>query len=400
MKSIISLLPLLAPMAHSGLISIGGHVDIRNHYENGAWNVALRTSDFTSDPTNSPDGVFAPTAAFLALSDKPYSSTNPAESGARALRPASGSFDFIGAEPGAPVWRAVQGTPGIGEAWPGFDNDQAAGTFGSYIPNDSRVPQGNARPYIRISLVDYQPPHGKASHFSMWNSTSGQPPTIWMSTFDSSVENSYYYAAGTHTHMWWGFTATGIHRVTLQASAFLGPGETNPTASGDPFTVIFAAGTVARWQARWFDAAELDNPAISDLFADADRDGLSNFLEYAFGTHPRSGAAVPLADGLGLPSFSLVEESGTLYQTLVYPRRRAGLRFDPEIYQPLFAESPAGPWSDAGVTTTAADFPPAQAALNAEWELVTSRRPVPSGATTGFGRVAVTPGDGLVAGSQ
>jgi surface-anchored protein len=400
MKHPLLILSLLANLARAGLVPIGGHVDIRCHYETGSWNFGLRTSDYTSDPTNAPDGVFEPNHAVLSLADKLYVNGSPAASGSRFSQPASSSFAFTGAEPGEPIWLAVQGTPGIGEAWPGFDNDQPAGTFGSYIPNDSRVPQGNARPFIRISLVDYQPPHGKASHFSMWNSTSGQPPTIWMSTFDSSVENSYYYAAGSHTHMWWGFTATGIHRVTLQASAFLGPGETNPTASGDPFTLIFAVGTLARWQAGWFDAAELDNPAISNLFADADRDGLSNFLEYAFGTHPRSGAAVPLAEGLGMPSFSLVEENDTLYQTLVYPRRRAGLRFKPEIYQPLFAESPAGPWSDAGVTTTAADFPPAQDALNADWELVTSRRPVPSGATAGFGRVAVTPGEGIVAGSQ
>jgi surface-anchored protein len=395
MKSAISLLHLLATCAHCGLTPIGGHVDIRCHYESGSWNVGLRTSDFTSDPNNAPDGIFQPTAAALALADKPYVNGSPASSGSRFPQPASSAYTFTGAAPGEPIWLAVQGTPGIGEAWPGFDNDQPAGTFGSYIPTDSRVPQGNARPYIRISLVDYQPPHGKTSHFSMWNSTSGQPPTIWMSTFDSSVENSYYYAAGTHNHMWWGFTATGIHRVTLQASAFLGPGETNPTGPGDPFTLIFAVGTVARWQAAWFDAAELDDPAISDLFADADRDGHSNFLEYAFGTHPRLGGPVPLAEGIGLPMFSLVGENGTIYQTLVYPRRKTGARIHPEIYQPLFSDSPQGPWTQDGVNTTISEFPPVQTALNADWELATSRRPVPVGESKGFARLAVIPGEGI-----
>jgi hypothetical protein len=393
MKSAILLLQLVATSAYCGMIPIVGHVDIRCNYVSGSWNVDLRTSDFTSDPTNAPNGIFQPTSAFLSLADKPYVNGSPASSGSRFTVPGSAT-SFTGAAAGEPIWLAVQGTPGIGEAWPGFDNDQPAGTFGSYIPNDSRVPQGNARPYIRISLVDYQPPHGKASHFSMWNSTSGQPPTIWMSTFNSSVENSYYYAAGSHNHLWWGFTATGIHRVTLQASAFLGPGATNPTGPGAPFTLVFAVGTTARWQAEWFDAQELNDPAISDLFADADRDGLSNFVEYAFGTHPKSGVAAPLANGLGLPSFSLVEQNGMLYETLTYPRRKELERLTPDIYQPLFAQSPAGLWNEADVETTTSDFPPAQEALNDGWELVTSRRPVPAGNAAGFGRLAVTPGDG------
>lgn len=49
----------------------------------------------------------------------------------------------------------------------------------------------------------------------MCNTTIGQPPTVSMSTFDTSVENSYYYSAGSHTHAAFGFTAQGIHRVTL-----------------------------------------------------------------------------------------------------------------------------------------------------------------------------------------
>ncbi|MDP3851692.1 MAG: choice-of-anchor M domain-containing protein [Luteolibacter sp.] len=378
----------LAPSPlHAGLVPLGEHVDIRSHFVAGAWNNVLRV--------DSRPAPHDPAEAFLPLSDKPYISSNPTISGSRQTQPSSSSFAFTGAQPGDPIWTAIQGTPGIGEAWPGFDNDQPFGTFGSYIPADLRVSQENPRPWLKITLAGYQPPPGKASHFSMWNSTSGKPPTVWMSTFDANIENAYYFAEGSHTHVWWGFTAQGIHKITLQSSAFLGPGATNPTGPGDPFTVVFAVGTMARWQAVWFDAAELDDPAVSGLFADADGDGLSNFIEYAFGTHPRSGASVPLADGLGLPLFSLSEESGTVYQTLTYPRRRAGERTAPELYQPLFADSPAGPWTDAGVTSTAVDFPPSQTTLNADWELVTSRRPVPSGSSSGFGRVAVTPGDGF-----
>lgn len=384
MKSIFYpalLIPFLS--AKAGLIPIGGHVDIRSHYEEGAWKIRLVTDSDSH----------APDAAFLALSDKPYDSENPAASGARQSQPPSTAFAFTGAQPGEPIWLAVQGTPGIGEAWPGLRNDQPAGTFGSHIPTDARVSQITARPYIRLTLVDYQAPHGKTSHFSMWNTTTGQPPTVWMSTFDTDVENSCYYSAGSHDHVWWGFTQPGVHRVTLQASAFLGPGATNPTGLSEPFTLIFAVGTVARWQAESFDATQLAHPDISGMHADPDNDGITNLLEYAFGTRPLQGGPIPAAEGLGMPVFSLVEEGGTTYQTITHPRRRAGARLVPDVYQAVFSNSPVDSWSDVGIITTATDFPPEQATLNAEWEIATSRRPVPTAETKGFARVGLTPGD-------
>jgi len=385
MKPLIFFAIFTSAFAHASLEPLGVHVDIRCHFTDGEWSNNLKTNDKS----------FEPKTAFLPLADKAYVNGNPVLSGARHTQPPSTAFAFIGARAGQPIWLAVQGTPGIGEAWPGLRNDQPEGTFGAYIPPDTRVPQGTARPWIRLSLVDYQPPHGTSSHFSLWNTTTGQPPTVWMSTFDTSVENSYYYSAGSHTHAAFGFTAQGIHRVTLQASAFLGPGATNPTGLSAPFTLIFAVGTTARWQGESFDAAQLADPAISSLAADPDTDGIPNALEYAFGTEPLQGGPIPTAEGLGMPVFSLINEGGTLYQTLTYPRRRAGSRLLPEIYKPLFSNHLNGVWSDAGVTTTANNFQPEQAALDALWEQVTSRRPVPEGDTKGFARIGITAGDGF-----
>lgn len=373
----------LAPSLQAGLLPLGEHLDIRWRWDTGAWTCEAVT-DSDGEVAHDPDTVFLP------LSDKPYTAGNPSVSGARFTQPASSAFDFTGVDDGDPFWIAVQGTPGVGEAWPGLENNQDAGTFGSYIPGDSRVSQTNARPWIRVSLVEHVPPHGKQAHFSMWSSSG---PKVWMSTFDPSVEDSFHYAEGSHNHVNWGFSAQGVHKVRLHASAFLGPGETNPTGWSDTFTLTFAVGTFARWQAEWFDADELDDPSVCGPTADPDLDGLTNLLEYAFGTHPRQGGGAPVAEGLGMPAFSLTEDGGTVYQTLVYPQRRAGDRVNPEIYQPLFTDDPAGPWTDEDVEVFEDDFPVELDDLNAGWELVTARRPVTPGGSAGFGRVAVVTGD-------
>lgn len=395
MKRFFTAFLLLGGTLQAGLVPITSHLDGRWEFREGEWDFKLRTSVYTAEPNQDPATVFEADEAFLALSDKPYVTGSPAISGARFTQPGSATFAFTGASSGDPIWLAVQGTPGDGEAWPGIDNDQLFSDFGAYIPDDPRVSQASPWPYIRISLVNYQPPHGKTSDFSMWNTFSFDPPKVWMSTFDTDVEDSFYYVAGGHDHVWWGFTATGIHRITFEASAFLGPGATNPTGPSDPYTVTFAVGTVARWQATWFDADELDDPAISGLDADPDDDGLVNLIEYAFGTNPRLGGPVPVEEGLGLPVFSLVDDGGTLYEKLTYPRRRAGDRLEPEIYQPEFSGDLSGSWNDTGVVTTAGDFDPPLDSLNDEWELVTSRRVAPVGVGRGFARVDVTAGDGF-----
>ena len=225
MKQLLSVIFAATAPLHAGLTSLGEHVDIRWRWEApGGWTCQAIT-DSNGEAAYATDGVFLP------LADKPYAAGNPANSGARFTQPASAAFAFTGVPAGQPLWVAVQGTPGVGEAWPGLENNQEAGTFGSYIPNDTRVSQSLARPWIRISLDGYTPPPGTNAYFSLWNTTSGSPPTVWMSTFESGTVNDYFYAEGSHNHLSWGFSAPGIHRVRLKASAFAGPGETNPTGS-------------------------------------------------------------------------------------------------------------------------------------------------------------------------
>lgn len=370
----------------AGLTSLGEHVDIRWRWEApGGWTCQAITDS---------DGEFAYATGevFLPLADKPYVAGDPANSGARFTQPMSAAFAFTGVPVGESLWIAVQGTPGIGEAWPGLENNQNTGTFGSYVPDDPRVSESIARPWIRISLDSYLPPPGTNAHFSLWNTTSGSPPTVWMSTFESGHVNDYYYAEGTHNHMSWGFSSPGIHRVRFKASAFAGPGETNPTGFSEPFTLTFAIGPFAQWQATHFSGAELETAAISGPEADPDQDGLKNLVEFGFGFDPRSGVAEPESPGLGLPQMTIREERGLFYEVLVYPRRRAGAQIAALVYTPQFSpDLRSSNWRQFEVVTTSEDFPPPQAVLNAEWEKVTSKRELgPVAPARGFARIALS----------
>jgi surface-anchored protein len=213
-----------------------------------------------------------------------------------------------------------------------------------------------------------------------------------MSTFDGATLNDYYYAEGSHTHMSWGFSTPGIHRVRLKASAFAGPGATNPTGLSAVHTLTFAIGPFAQWQATHFTNTELDDPTVCGPDADPDHDGMKNLVEFGFGFDPRSGAAAPVSEGLGLPEMSLAEEAGTVYQVLEYPARRAGSQVSPMSYIPQFSHDMD--WQSDAISTTTEDFPSELDALNGVWEKVIARRAITPGTpSTGFGRVGVDFGE-------
>jgi surface-anchored protein len=369
----------------AGLAPLGEHVDILWTYMSATdqWTGQAKTAGTGGDVMWEFDDVFFP------LSDKPYSATTPSNSGARNTQPSSSAYAFTGVAEGEPLWIAVQGTPGVGEVWPGFENNQAAGTLGSYFETDTRLPQPQttAREWITVHLknVSYQGT-GANPAFSVWT-VSGGVPRVWMATADGIGEDDLHlFAIPSHNHVNWGFGALGIYRIQITATAYKGPGQTNPTAESEIHTLTFAVGPFARWQAENFSSSELDSPAISGPNADPDKDGMVNLVEFAFGFDPESGVATPVAEGLGLPKLSVVEDAGEFFEVLEYPRRRAGSLISPLIYSPQFSAS--FDWQSDGVITTTDDFPSGQDALNEEWELVTSRRPVGiSAPARGFARV-------------
>jgi surface-anchored protein len=376
---------LLAATAAASPRALREHVDIHwNHDGEDGWTCLAKTEAEGDDVFEELDEVY------LAIDDAPIEAD-----GQRYLQPEGEEYAFTGVAPGGPVWIASQ-IQQPGQCWPGFNSYQATGVFGAYQETDIRL-SGDDRslaiPWIKVTLEEVSYQGSGSGSFALWQEDSSGSPTVWFSTSDNTHPDTYLFAAGSHQHLNWGFGSPGIYQIRLSASAYLGPGQTNPTGPSDTFTVTFAVGSFAQWQAENFGVSQLEDAGVCGPAADPDKDGLGNLLEYAFGSHPLGGGRSPVASGLGLPVFTLGGKNGIIYQTLTYPRRKSGARLDPEVYQPLFADSPAGPWSDAGVETTISEFPPSQAGLNTDWELVTSRRPIPSGASSGIGRVAVTAGD-------
>jgi surface-anchored protein len=183
------------------------HVDIGLAYEDDAWDLHVH------DETN--DAEYEPDAALL------Y-----AGSDARTNRAASSSFDFIGVGAGEQYWRLPQSQNplllylGVGA------EEIEEGTFASWNVTDPRV--NETGPYVILSLIDVRGP----GDFSIWTSTD-DGPLVWMSTAEGGVtaDDRLYQLVGGHSHFNFGFTEAGLYEVDLQATAYLGPGATNPVTS-------------------------------------------------------------------------------------------------------------------------------------------------------------------------
>ncbi len=81
------------------------------------------------------------------------------------------------------------------------------------------------------------------------------------------------------------FTQPGAYVLRLTAR----DGE---LATFDQITVVAGEADFTQWLARYFTAAELQDPALSGETADPDGDGHTNRQEYRAGTHPRDAASV------------------------------------------------------------------------------------------------------------
>jgi len=352
---------------------ITSHVDIRFDYRptSNDWTCVLQYGlDF-----DNPNFEVAPEAAALPLRDAP---TN---GGDRVVQPASAAFAFTGATPGSPLWNLPQSNRGY--TWPGFDNHQTPGTFLSYLPVDSRVTV--AARWLKVSLVGVEYSGASTSHprFSLWNTGNFGVPKIWMTTTDGISEaDSFYYTENSHVHMNWGFTALGIYRITLRASA-VRASNGQLVQSGD-YAITFAVGTLATWRATHFSGSDIVNALIGTPLADPDGDGSQNLVEYAFNSNPTTPSSLPIVAGTGiggLPLVRLENIEGRDRLTIEFVRRKSST--NPQIiYTPEFSSTLAvGDWLPGGLITVTS--------IDASWErvkIVDADLP----GTKRFGRVRVT----------
>lgn len=184
------------------------HVDIGLAYEDAAWDLHVH---------NETDGIeYSPDEALL------YGGTNT-----RTNRSASSAFDFIGVGAGQQFWRLPQSqAPGVIFLGIGAEEIED-GTFADWTPTDPRV-GGETGPYIQLDLVAVRGP----GDFSVWSSTD-DGPLVWMSTYDGGITaaDSLFAFSGSHSHFNFGFTKAGLYEVDLRATAYLGPGLSNPVTS-------------------------------------------------------------------------------------------------------------------------------------------------------------------------
>jgi surface-anchored protein len=346
----------LSSLTGQALESLPEHVDITPVYTNGEWTWTI-VSDGDVKETNE---VFLPARDL------------ETPGGELFQRPPGEQWDFLGMEAGEPVWILPQSDAGY--TWPGIENAQS-GTFSSYVESDPRA-GGLAQPWVRIGLEGVEGP-GAFSLFQI----QGGAPTVWMSSADGiSVEDVFLLASPGHDHMNWTFSEKGVYRVSLNASAFLGSGATNPTAPGEAVDLFFSVGARAAWRASSFAADEVMNELLAGDAADADQDGIENFLEYAFGTAPRSASPlnVELGETAG-PELMMVSDGGVGYPALRFFKRNSS---DADVsYEVEWSGGLTGAWEEGGIEHQVEDF-------GDGWERVTIRD---DQAVSGsrFGRVRV-----------
>jgi surface-anchored protein len=195
------------------------HTDLQWHYDGGQWSFLV--SDETHD-------IQYPASQVL-LSVGPNS---------LLTQPNDPRFSFLGAGAGNPVWILPQAFD-PSRLFLGFNTENIpTGIFASYMNTDPRVNATDE--WVKITLLNLQGPAG--GKISLYQQDPAGNPIVWWST--QTGDNTFFTPTNTDSHSAWGFTAAGDYSVTFQASAFLGPGETNPTMS-ETETVHFTVSATA-----------------------------------------------------------------------------------------------------------------------------------------------------------
>jgi surface-anchored protein len=199
------------------------------------------------------------------------------------------------------------------------------------------IPGGTFSGAMNLRLLRVEGP----GHFFLWQAELGALQ-FWMNSRDGvDASDAFAQLPGGHSHANWGFTTSGVYRITFQAEGRRVGESTNRVSEPTVFTFhvlplpAVPPSPFATWQA-------LHWPGVSDAAtigetADPDADGRPNLWEYADGTDPR------VADVPVVPQLVASVSAAGAESKLVLRMRRPTTATDLEV-RVFTATDPSGPW--------------------------------------------------------
>lgn len=199
------------------------------------------------------------------------------------------------------------------------------------------IPVGTFDGPLMLRLLGVEGP----GHFFLWQAELGTLQ-FWMNSRDGvDAGDAIAQLPGGHSHANWGFSTSGLYRITFQSEGRRVGESTNRVS--EPTVVTFhvlplpvVPPTPYRiWQAEHWPGVSED--AILGESADPDADGRPNLWEYADGTDPR------VADLPKVPQIvATVSTAGAETKSVLHMRRPATAT-DLE-FRIFTAPEPSGPW--------------------------------------------------------
>lgn len=190
---------------------------------------------------------------------------------------------------------------------------------------------------VEVRLLSVDGP----GHFFVWQAELGALQ-FWMNSRDGvGPDDVYRQLVGGHSHADWGFTTSGVYRLTFQATAHRLGEPTNLLSEPATFTFhvlplpAAAATPFQQWQAREWPG--VTDPSVIGAGADPDGDRLPNLWEYALGRSPRAPDAAPFPG----VSVTLDGAGPAAHVLLRIPRTEAAVDLE---YRVLISGRPDGPW--------------------------------------------------------